>query len=264
MEKDSRYSEFRITTGDDFSALETVQYWIDLVSSGIKPEEVKLLGINGGTIASAEFRLALALGATVGVIAGSGRAADELLLDPFWGRLPNLIRLTDDCACHHAFIGAGKLDVGEALRLKIAQGIHAEYLTRRVDTLKLEDPAMRLWDELDEHYRQYNFEQADNIPAKLRAINLRMQPAEGKTPVIHQFSEEQIEILAEMEHTHWMVKRLLDGWQHGEVRDVEKRTSPYLVPWLSLPEDARDWDRGVVAIIPRMLAEIGYEVVSVD
>jgi hypothetical protein len=34
--------------------LEPLQYWADIITSGIEPSKVKLLGINGGKIAAAE------------------------------------------------------------------------------------------------------------------------------------------------------------------------------------------------------------------
>ncbi len=37
--------------------------------------------------------MALALGCRVGVVAGSGRAADNLLDDGDWSAVPNLVRL---------------------------------------------------------------------------------------------------------------------------------------------------------------------------
>jgi hypothetical protein len=48
-----------------------------------------LLGINGGKIAAVEFRIALALWARVGLIAGSGREADILAEDADWSILPS-------------------------------------------------------------------------------------------------------------------------------------------------------------------------------
>ena len=81
------------TDGIGFSPLEPIQTWIDIIASGKKPAEVKLLGINGGKIASIEFRMALAFGADVGIISDSGRAAQALLDDPDWIGHPRLHQL---------------------------------------------------------------------------------------------------------------------------------------------------------------------------
>jgi tetratricopeptide (TPR) repeat protein len=86
----SGYSKIVRTSGEDFSVLEPVTFWEDFWKAGGKPAEVKLIGFNGGRIAALEYRLALALGAQVGVVRGSGREADLLLSDPLWKDHPRL------------------------------------------------------------------------------------------------------------------------------------------------------------------------------
>src|SRR5207244_4585806 len=62
----------------------SLQMWIDLLAEGIKPEMVKVLGIGGGKIAAFEYSLALALGATVGIVADTDRAAEDFMKDDLW------------------------------------------------------------------------------------------------------------------------------------------------------------------------------------
>jgi len=95
-EPDPHYRQVRATKGNDFSALEPLQYWIDLISAGILPAQVKLIGLNGGKISAFEYRLALMLGARVAVIEGSGREAVLLFKDPYWGNSKTLLRLSAD------------------------------------------------------------------------------------------------------------------------------------------------------------------------
>jgi ppGpp synthetase/RelA/SpoT-type nucleotidyltranferase len=81
---DTRYRCHRYTAGQDYSLLEALTYWEDILGCGTHPRQVKVLGFNGGNISAGEYRIALALGAQVGIVAQSGRAADELLIDPLW------------------------------------------------------------------------------------------------------------------------------------------------------------------------------------
>lgn len=81
---DGRYTELRRSAGEDFSVREPLQFWREYLSLGGDPGAVKLLGYNGGAIAACEYRIALALGARVGILHNSGREADAFLLDPFW------------------------------------------------------------------------------------------------------------------------------------------------------------------------------------
>jgi len=84
VEIDKRFSSIHITKGKDFSLIETIQYWYDIMKSGIDPSKIKLIGINGGQIAAFEFHAAIVFGAQVGILKNSGRAATELINDPDW------------------------------------------------------------------------------------------------------------------------------------------------------------------------------------
>lgn len=101
---DEHYKSMKFSSGDGFSPLEPLKYWMDLLHSDINPSDVKLLGINGGRISAVEYRLALALGATVGIVKDSGREADEIVKDPDWMDSPNLIVLPRDVTIIKAFI----------------------------------------------------------------------------------------------------------------------------------------------------------------
>jgi len=81
---DKRYSVIHQTKGKDFSVMEAIQYWYDLMKSGIDPNRVKLIGINGGGIAAFEFHAAIVFGAQVGIMRNTGRSASELINDPSW------------------------------------------------------------------------------------------------------------------------------------------------------------------------------------
>jgi len=93
---DDRYDVLRRTGERDFSIAESLQAWADLIASGVRPTTVRLLAVNGGEIARAEYRVALGLGCSVGVVVGSGREADRLLEDPDWIAAPNLVRVDID------------------------------------------------------------------------------------------------------------------------------------------------------------------------
>jgi len=93
---DDRYHHHLTTEGEDFSPLEPMQMWVDLVASGIDPRDVKVIGIGGGPISAMEYRTALALGAEVALIEGSGREAENLLIDKKWLAEGNPLALPPD------------------------------------------------------------------------------------------------------------------------------------------------------------------------
>ena len=103
-EIDPQYRQVRATGGQYFSALEALQYWSDIIASDIAPAQVKLIGINGGKISAFEYRLALMLGASVGVIESTGREAARLTKDPDWKDSKNLVRLEGEKKEIEAFL----------------------------------------------------------------------------------------------------------------------------------------------------------------
>ena len=95
-----------------------------------------------------------------------------------------------------------------------------------------------LWEELSETLRNSNRDQAADIVSKLRAISCDIAPAEnGRVSV--EFSSEEIERLAELEHERWEAERRLDGWTLGPTKDPVAKRSPYLVPWEDLSQEVR-------------------------
>jgi tetratricopeptide (TPR) repeat protein len=103
-EIDLRYDELRHGSEPGFTIAESLQAWADLIASGAGPNTIKLLGINGGEIAGAEYRVALALGCPVGIVGGSGREADRLLADGDWFAVPHLTRLEPDVEAIRHFV----------------------------------------------------------------------------------------------------------------------------------------------------------------
>jgi hypothetical protein len=78
---------------------------------------------------------------------------------------------------------------------------------------------------------------------------------------VQEFSPEEVEIMAELEHGRWNVERLLDGWKWGPIKDVANKISPYIIPWTGLPEEMKEYDRDAARQIPHLLEQVGMEVI---
>jgi hypothetical protein len=259
---DARYEVHRMAGETDFGPLQPLQYWIDLLHSGLRASEVRLLGLNGGPLSAFEFRLALALGAPVGILRDSGRAATTLLGDEDWQVACGLARLPADEQTARAFVQPGRRwALDDAARETMAQRTSKEHRQSRVNDLAKSDPALADWEHLRQDFKDSNLGQVDYIEEKLRAVGLKAQKVEpGRDPALMTFSAEETETMAEMEHGRWVAERLPAGWTLGP-RDSQKKTSPFLVPWQDVPEDVKEWDRASVRRIPQMLKDVGYEVV---
>ncbi len=257
---DRRYGEIRKTGGSGFSPLEPLQNWIDILASGLRPSEVKVLGINGGPIAAVEYRIALALGATVGVLEESGREGTKLLRDEAWGDSKRLILLPADPMTVRAFIGTGASRLESGIRETLAREVHAAFRLSEKERLETGDRAMRDWDKLPDDLKESNARQADHIFWKLRRIGCAWHRAPARTIKLLKFTAKEVELMAEMEHGRWNAEKLMDGWSRGAKKDPVRKLHPCLVGWAALPENIRDKDRETVRLIPAFLAKAGLEI----
>lgn len=258
--RDSRYAEVRPIDDSGFTPLAPLQTWIDIVSSGLDPARVRLLGINGGRVSAAEYRIALALGATVALMEDSGREAARLLPDERWSSSPRLVSLPADAASVRAFVGATCVPFPDDIREAVARDQHETYLETKKRELRPQEPAFADWDELSDEFRESSLRQADDMFAKLALIGLEAVPAGGAALKPFKIPARQVKMLAEIEHGRWVVERLLDGWRWGAVKDVKTKASPYLVPWDELTDEVQEYDRMFVRAIPATLAKHGYAV----
>jgi hypothetical protein len=258
--KDDRYDKIHILKGGmTFTAREPLQNWVDLVAAGIKPSEVRVLGINGGRIAALEYRLALALGAQVGVVTASGRAVDELRPDIDWYNAANLLWLPLDRMTVRAFVNPGKTQMNKQQLEKAGKTIHGKFLReKRYD--KGGDPAMQPWNRLDETFKMSNRMQAAYAEQVLARHGYAVQAS--PSPTLIEFKPTEVETMAEMEHGRWVVERLASGWKYGPNRDPVQKISPYLVPWKDLSMRVQEYDRKVIRSWPKLLAKAGLEITS--
>jgi len=262
VQRDIRYTILRPSDGQQFSLLEVIQYWEDIIGSGLSPKDVRLLGINGGRISAIEFRIALAFGAYVGVLHDSGSEASKILHDHDWNDSLYLIALPSDPQTIRAFLGSDNRKMVTPLREKLGRLIHHEYQEMVREKVKNDPNQVNLsdWNSLPEFLKESNFDQADHIFNKLRAIGYDIRESVDRDTEIHSFTPEEVEYLSEMEHGRWNVERLRDGWRYGPAKDIEKKISPFLVPWEKLSEEIKEYDRDAVRKIPKNLAKIGLEI----
>ncbi|MBU1172898.1 MAG: hypothetical protein KKD44_25340 [Proteobacteria bacterium] len=246
------------TEGKGFSPMESIYAWLTILHSGIDPSEVRLLGINGGPISAFEYRMALSMGAKTGIIKESGRAATAILDDLDWKDNTGLFNLPSDPQTVKCFIQgtptSKQLDA--SFVESMARETHEKYRKNQNKRLIIQDPALTDWETLPEYLKKSNREFVFHIEMKLNAVGLMIAKIGEGEPV--ELTEMQIEKMAEIEHGRWNMERIRDGWKRGE-RDVVKKISPYLIPWHSLPEEVREWDRDPVRDIPERLKKYGYQ-----
>ncbi len=139
-------------------------------------------------------------------------------------------------------------------------------LVRRSDPERHAAAPIPPWDTLSREHRESNRQQYDHIEIKLRSIGCRRVPAtSNENHEIFEFTDQQIEILAKMEHNRWMAERLLSGCKYAspQARDDRARLHPDLVPWEQLSERSKEYDRKAVSRLPMVLKEVGEKIVQI-
>jgi voltage-gated potassium channel Kch len=145
---------------------------------------------------------------------------------------------------------------------RLAAAIHKDYFIKR-KAARLErpadDPRMQPWEQLNQNYKESNRQQADHIPIKLNAIGCYSTYGPGTGEQVMAFTDDEVELMAEMEHVRWCAERFLAGWVPGP-DDPEKKSNPHLIPWRDLPDEIKEYDREAVINIPAVLARLNGKI----
>ena len=140
----------------------------------------------------------------------------------------------------------------------LARALHRTYLDAHPDRGPEEDPARRPWVQLPETLRESNRDHAAHIGIKLAAIGRTIGPLTDWDAAHRPFTNDEIEVMARLEHDRWVAERRRGGWRPGP-RDPQRRRTPYLVPWEELSEEIRGYDRLFVRQLPPLLASVGLQ-----
>jgi hypothetical protein len=100
-----------------------------------------------------------------------------------------------------------------------------------------------------------------HVGEKLAELGCIMVPSFDPSLTFEYRDEDEVLLLARVEHDRWMRERLDRGYVYGPVR--EGRFHPDLVPWEALTDEAREKDVQAVRNIPAMLAAVGFQVLRV-
>lgn len=115
------------------------------------------------------------------------------------------------------------------------------------------------WEDLSQELKDSIRSQIRYIPNALHRINYDVISVREKPEVI-QFTEVEMETLAEYEHKRWSLQKKEDGWKYGAEINEAKKTHPLLVPWDSLPSYTK---RGIVNNVetwPEILAKANLKI----
>jgi hypothetical protein len=147
------------------------------------------------------------------------------------------------------------------MREKVGRAIHERFLEEQKDRRPADVREVKPWHELDEDLKESNRQQADDIPNKLDAIGCVFEPLRpGEELRPFRFADDELNIMARLEHERWNKERLRAGWRLGPTRDNQARTTPYLVPFDELSPEVQKLDVEAVMSIPDILKRAGFQI----
>jgi len=102
------------------------------------------------------------------------------------------------------------------------------------------NPLLVPWNDLPENIKESNRRQADDIGKKLKTVHCDMEPLTNWDAELFEFTPEESEIMAAMEHQRWLNERRNEGWTYDPgPKNLECMTSPALLDWEELPESKK-------------------------
>ena len=141
-----------------------------------------------------------------------------------------------------------------------ARRTHEEYVKSAIP----KEPSLLPWEALPEALKVSNYHQVAYAEHILKTAGLGIRrltdPDKPLVSMTDLMDEAGLERLAEMEHGRWNVERLLLGWRWADAKDVNRKLSPYLVPWDKLPPEIQKFDLDAIRSLPRKFREAGLEV----
>jgi RyR domain len=120
------------------------------------------------------------------------------------------------------------------------------------------------WRDLDESRKDSSRDQARTIPTLLHKVGCAIAPLRDREATDFTFTDAEIAVLATAEHDRWNRERIAAGWKLAEVKNVERKETPYLLPWTQLNErfpDIAELDAVFIRAMPAILAAAGLQII---
>ena len=149
----------------------------------------------------------------------------------------------------------------------LARNLHAVYLesSQGSDEALVEDEAQVPWDELPDYLKENNRQLADRIPAMLSATGYKITPlkdwdAENLTFQENLSAEDQVSLMARMEHENWCQGKMQEGWEYGQKKNSGIKHNPSLLPWDDLPAIEKEKNKKYIRDLPKLFAQAGFQI----
>ncbi len=133
--------------------------------------------------------------------------------------------------------------------LRSAMRVNLRYAHLYAVAEETEENAVREWEKLSAFLRYSNISTADYHEIRRRMIRRMGGQPDGKG-----LTEEQLELLAELEHMRWCRYHWLNNWRYGipadgKAKDPARRIHADLIPYDRLTEAEKEKDRSTIRVL---------------
>ncbi|MBN2851120.1 MAG: hypothetical protein JXQ23_00130 [Clostridia bacterium] len=142
----------------------------------------------------------------------------------------------------------------------LAKTIHEEHNKKQIENYPDKPLEYPTWESLPDMLKYSNVRQVKSIVEKVRLLHCYISDKDESGIKVTEFTNEEIEYLSKYEHASWVRERLEHGWKYDTIRDNEKKTTPYLVPYNELSEEIKELDRNTIRHIIPLLNSIDLHV----
>lgn len=126
------------------------------------------------------------------------------------------------------------------------------------DELKKTSPLLRPYNQLNELAKETKRAKVRFYPAMLAALGYILVDSAGEQALL--LPGEELEELAELEHSIYRMKKLDEGFSPGMATDANPKLLPALVEWEHLKENIKCINRGLVWELQKIVAKAGFTV----
>ena len=119
---------------------------------------------------------------------------------------------------------------------------------------------MKPWELLSDAEKESSRRQADHIGVKLEKVGFAIARRTNWDGEQFEFTAEEVELLAKMEHQRWCDEKERDGWQPSTTRNDAEKKHDCLIPWKQLKPVDKETDRNAIRNIPKLLASLDLDI----
>lgn len=142
---------------------------------------------------------------------------------------------------------------------KLAMTLHYNHIILSEEYCEGNLSCITPWEELTEDIKNSTRDQVRHIPSALHKANFEIISVQEKPDAII-FTDEEINILAQYEHTRWSLYKKESGWKYNKDFDKNKKTHPLLVSWKNLPKDSKEKIIENIKSWPIILANSNFKI----